>query len=474
MSDLFLDHALLPGGWARDVRISVDPAGWIVSVEEETSPRGATHRPGYAVPGVPNVHSHAFQRALAGLAERGSPDGDSFWGWRKRMYGFLETLTPTDVGAIAAQLFAELLRHGFTSIAEFHYLRNAPDGHAYDDPVEMARRIVEAASEVGMGLTILPTVYRASDFGGQSPTRAQRRFVASIEDFVGDVAVLGADLRRGEARVGLALHSLRAVPADELEVVVSAARSMDPALPIHIHVAEQIREVEGCLRWSGARPVEWLLDHIDVDEHWSLVHATHVTDTEVRGIAESGAVVALCPTTEANLGDGIFPLSALQEARGRFAIGTDAHVGRCPAEELRTLEYGQRLITHTRNVAAGPHDRSTGRQLLEAVWAGGRGACGRRIGRLAPGFRADVVVLDADSPLLVGRTDDEVLDSWLFGGGPTPVRDVVVGGRVVVEDGVHLLEEPVFRAFRAVVERLSGRSPQLGLDLGGSVSHGDP
>lgn len=468
MSDLFLDHALLPGGWARDVRISVDAAGWIVSIEEETTPRGATHRPGYAVPGLPNVHSHAFQRALAGLAERGSPKGDSFWGWRKRMYGFLGTLTPADVGVIAAQLYVELLRHGFTSIAEFHYLRNAPDGRPYDDPVEMARRIVESASEVGIGLTILPTVYRSSDFGGKSPTEGQRRFIASIEDFVGDVAVLGSDVRRGEARVGLALHSLRAVPPDEMEVVVSAARSMDPALPIHIHVAEQLREVESCLRWSGARPVEWLLDHANVDEHWSLVHATHVTDEEVRGIAEARAIVALCPTTEGNLGDGIFPLGALIEAGGRYAIGTDAHVGRCPAEELRLLEYGQRLTSHTRNVAAGPHDRSTARQLLGAAWAGGRGACGRRIGTLAPGFRADVVILDPEAPTLMGRSDDEVLDSWLFAGGPTPVRDVVVGGRAVVEDGEHLLREPVVRAYRAVVERLAGRSPQLGLELGGA------
>ena len=469
MSDLFLDHALLPGGWARDVRITVDPAGWIVSVQEETTPRGASHRPGYAVPGVPNVHSHAFQRALAGLAERGSPDGDSFWGWRKRMYDFLEALTPEDVEAIAGQLFVELLRRGFTSTVEFHYLRNAPDGRPYDDPVEMARRILAAASDTGMGLTILPTVYRASDFGGRAPTAAQRRFVASIEDFVGDVAVLGAELSRGDARVGLAAHSLRAVPAEELAVVVSAARSMDPGLPVHIHVAEQIREVEGCLRWSGARPVEWLLGNVDVDEHWSLVHATHVTEAEVRGIADSGAVVALCPATEANLGDGIFPLPDLMEAGGRYAIGTDAHVSRCPAEELRMLEYGQRLTTLTRNVAAGPHDRSTGRSLLAAAWAGGGASCGRRVGRLAPGFRADVVVLDAEHPTLVGRTEDEVLDGWLFGGGDTPVRDVVVGGRLVVEDGHHRREDEVFRGYRAVAERLAGQSPQLGLDLGGGV-----
>lgn len=467
MSDLFFDHALLPGGWARDVRMTIDASGWITTIEDETTPRGATHRAGYAIPGVPDVHSHAFQRAMVGLAERGSPNGDSFWGWRQTMYDFLGQLGPDDVHAIAGQLFSELLRQGFTSVVEFHYLRNDAEGRPYDDPVEMARRVLAAARETGIGITILPTVYRASDFGGRAPEPGQRRFVASIEDFVGDVAVLGAELGSGDARVGLALHSLRAVPEEELAVVVAAARSMDPSLPVHIHVAEQLKEVEGCLAWSGARPVEWLLDHADVDEHWSLVHATHVTSSEVMGIAESGASVGLCPMTEANLGDGIFPLEELVAAGGRYAIGTDSHVSRSPAAELRMLEYGQRLVTHTRNVAPGPHDRSTGRALLDAAWAGGAAATGRRVGRLAPGFRADVVLLDADHPDLVGRSEDDVLDSWVFGTDESPVCDVFVGGSLVVEGGVHLRAAPTANRYRAVAERLAGGTPQLQLDFRG-------
>lgn len=466
MSDLFLDSALLPGGWARDVRVSIDAAGWITAIDTETTPQGARHVPGIAVPGVPNVHSHVFQRAMAGLAERGSPDGDSFWTWRSRMYAFLETVGPDEAQAIAAQLFVECLRNGFTSVAEFHYLRNDVNGQPYDDPVEMARRILAAGHRTGLGLTILPTVYRASHFGGAPPTDGQRRFVASIEDFVGDVAVLGAEAPRGTARVGLALHSLRAVPAAELDVVVTAARSMDPTLPIHIHVAEQQAEVEASLAFSGARPVEWLLENAPVDEHWCLVHATHVNEGEVAGMAASRAVVGLCPTTEANLGDGIFPLAAHEAAGGRWAIGTDSHVGRNPATELRTLEYGQRLVRQERNVAGGPRHGSTGRALLDLAWQAGADACGRRVGRLALGYRADIVLLDPDHASLAGRTDDEALDSWVFSGDATPVRHVFTGGRWVVRDGHHLLEDEVLSQYRAVARDLARSTPQLGLDLG--------
>lgn len=465
MSDLFLDSALLPGGWARDVRLSIDSGGWITAVETETTPQAARHVPGIAVPGVPNVHSHVFQRAMAGLAERSSPDGDSFWTWRSRMYSFVERLDPDDVEAIAAQLFVELLKNGFTSLAEFHYLRNDRSGQPYDDPVEMARRILAAGDRTGVGLTMLPTVYRTSDFGGAAPTEGQKRFVASIEDFVGDVAVLGAEMTRGSARVGIALHSLRAVPPKEIDVVVAAARSMDPTLPIHIHVAEQVAEVEASLATSGARPVEWILDHAPVDSHWCLVHATHLSDDEVTGIAASKAVVGLCPTTEANLGDGVFPLRAFERAGGRWAVGTDSHVGRNPATELRTLEYGQRLTLRQRNIAGGHRPGSTGRSLLEQAWSGGAQACGRRIGRLAVGFRADIVLLDPDHPSIAGRSEDEALDSWIFSGDATPVRHVFTGGRWVVRDGHHLFEVDVAREYRERAVALGRDTTQLGLRL---------
>lgn len=465
MSDLFFDTAFLSGRWEHDVRIVTDDAGWIESVELDALPEGAQHIPGIAVPGVPDVHSHAFQRAMAGLTERGSPSGDSFWSWRERMYGFLRTLRPDDVEAIAGQLYTELLGHGFTAVAEFHYLRNDVDGRPYHDPVEMGRRILAAATRSGIGVTLLPVLYRSSGFGGLPSEYEQRRFVASVEDIVGDVDVLGAAASTGSARVGLALHSLRAVPPDDLAVAVEAVRGVDAQVPIHIHVAEQIREVEECLAWSGARPVEWLLDNAPVDERWCLIHATHVDPNEVVGLARSGAVVGLCPTTEANLGDGVFPLARYGEERGVWAIGTDSHVSRSPVAELRTLEYGQRLVGRVRNVAAGPHHRSTGRALLEAAWAGGAAACGRPVGRLESGFRADIVVLDPDHPALAGRDEDDVLDSWIFSGEDSPVRDVMVGGLWVVRDGRHHRRDEIVDAYRKVVRRLAGETPQLTIDF---------
>lgn len=465
MPHLFFDTALLPSGWADDVRVSVDTAGWITSVEPDARPRGATHLPGVAVPGVPNVHSHAFQRAMAGLAERGSPSGDSFWGWRQRMYGFLRTLDPDAVEAITAQLQVELLERGFTAVAEFHYLRNDTDGRPYEDPVEMGRRILAASRLTGMGMTLLPTVYRTADFGGEPVTHEQRRFATSVEDLVGDIAVLGAGATAGSVRIGLALHSLRAVPPEALAVAVKAAKGMDPEIPIHIHVAEQEREVGACLEWSGARPVEWLLDNADVDEDWCLIHATHVTDDEVAALAGSGATVGLCPTTEANLGDGVFPLPGYQQRNGSWAVGTDSHVGRDPAAELRLLEYGQRLLTRSRNVAAGLAHRSTGRALLDAAWAGGARACGRPLGALAPHLRGDVVVLDPEHPSLVGRAHDDLLDSWIFSGEESPVRHVLVGGRWVVRDGRHEKREEIAQGYRSVARSHGLDQDQLSMEL---------
>jgi len=465
MSDLFFDAAFLSGTWEQNVRLSVDGEGWIQSLNVGAVPKGAQHVPGIAVPGVPDVHSHAFQRAMAGLTERGSPSGDTFWSWRERMYGFLRALSPDDVEAIASQLYSELLKHGFTAVAEFHYLRNDVDGRPYEDPVEMGRRILASAARSGIGITLLPVLYRASDFGGAPPTPEQRRFVSSVEDLVGDVLILDAAARTGDTRVGLALHSLRAVPPDALSVAVEAIRESKHGTPIHIHVAEQVREVEACLAWSGARPVEWLLDNAPVDRHWCLVHSTHLDPNELEALAASGAVVGLCPTTEANLGDGAFRLAPYMARRGAWAIGTDSHVGRSPVAELRMLEYGQRLAGRVRNVAAGPQHRSTGRALLESAWAGGAQACGRAVGRLEVGCRADVVVLDSDHPSLVGREGDDVLDSWVFSGEDTPVRDVMVGGRWVVRGGRHIEEAEIAGGFREVARRLGHETPQLKLDL---------
>jgi formimidoylglutamate deiminase len=455
--------ALLPDGWRRDVRLEVDEGGWLTAVTPASGGGTAPTLPGVVVPGIPNLHSHAFQRALAGRAERGSPSGDTFWSWRERMYAFLAVLGPDDVEAIAAQLYVELLRHGYTSVCEFQYLHLDPAGSPYADPAEMSRRLLAAAASVGMGITLLPVLYVSGDFRAAPPTEGQRRFVLdedrylTLLDDVRDAVSSEAPGATAGARAGLAFHSLRAVPPDVLTRVLAAADEGDAGQPVHIHVAEQRREVEACLAWSGQRPVAWLLDHAPVDERWCLVHATHLNDNELRALARSGAVAGLCPTTEANLGDGLFRLADYLGAGGRLGIGSDSHVSVSPVEELRWLEYGQRLTRERRNVAPGPTERSTARTLLDAVWSGGRRAAGRPLGRLEAGARADWLVLDPDHPVLVGHEDDGLLDAWLFSGSESPVSEVWVGGRRVVEGGRHVAADEVATRFRGNVRGLVGR-----------------
>ena len=455
MSDLFFEFALLPDGWARDVRAHVTPDGDFGRILTGADPDGVRRVNGAAVPGVPNLHSHAFQRAMAGLTERGSTAEYGFWSWREQMYAFLARLTPDDVQAIAAQLYSEMLRHGYTAVTEFHYLRNDLDGGPYAAPQEMAFRLHEAATAAGIGLTLLPTLYRVADFGADAPLPEQRRFVARVDEILGDGEVLRqATAGDGNRRVGMALHSLRAVPPGDLASAVAALHAADPAAPVHIHLAEQVREVRACLDWSGASPVEWLLDHAPVDGRWCAVHATHMSGEETRALAASGAVAGLCPTTEANLGDGVFPLASYLVAGGRWGVGSDSHVSVSPAADLRMLEYSQRLTMHERNVAGGRESHSTGRALLEGAWAGGARASGRRLGAIRPGYRADIVVLDTEHPALVGREEDQLLDAWIFSGEDTPVRDVMVGGAWVVEGGRHRAQEETASAYRAVARQL--------------------
>ena len=456
MPDLLFDLALLPGGWARDVRAEVSAGGDFGEIVPGGDPAGTRRVAGAVVPGIPNVHSHAFQRAMAGLTECGSTAEYGFRSWREQMYAFLARLSPDDVQVVASQLYAEMLRHGYTAVAEFHYLRNDPHGRPYSAPHEMALRLHDAAAATGIGLTLLPTLYRVADFGADAPLEEQRRFVATVDEILADRDTLRRALAGdGNRRVGLALHSLRAVPAGDLTEAVDALSATDPTAPIHIHLAEQVTEVRACLSWSGASPVEWLLDHAPVDARWCAVHATHMTGEETRALAASGAVAGLCPTTEANLGDGVFPLASYLVAGGRWGVGSDSHVSVSPAADLRMLEYSQRLTMHERNVAGGRETHSTGRALLEGAWAGGAQASGRRLGAIRRGFRADVVVLDTDHPALVGRDDDQLLDAWIFSGEDTPVRDVMVGGDWVVEDGRHRGQEEIAAAYRAVARRLA-------------------
>ncbi|MBZ8132888.1 formimidoylglutamate deiminase [Afifella sp. IM 167] len=448
MGKLRFGQALTSAGWVENVTVETAPDGTIASVEAGGED-GATYA-GMALPGLPNLHSHAFQRGMAGLAERRGEAADSFWTWREVMYAFLERLTPDDVEAIAREAFVEMLEAGFTALGEFHYLHHAPGGAPYDDLAEMAGRIAAAASETGMGLTLLPVFYMHGGFGGAPLGPAQQRFGNDPERFAALLDASRAHLASlPDARLGIAPHSLRAITPETLAEVLPLAEGG----PIHIHAAEQEKEVADCLAWSGARPVEWLLANAPVGLGWCLVHATHMSPAETEALARSGAVAGLCPVTEANLGDGLFDGRSFLAAGGAFGIGSDSNVRIDAAEELRTLEYGQRLRDRERNVL-GRAASSTGRILYEGACAGGAAALSRAIGRIEPGMRADIVVLDAAHPALAGKAGDAALDSFLFAGGRECIADVYVGGEKLVEAGRHRDRQKVRARFSATMERL--------------------
>ncbi|MET0970139.1 MAG: formimidoylglutamate deiminase [Tardiphaga sp.] len=449
---LFFAHALLPAGWARDVVISIDN-GVIASVAANSSSADAQIISGVALPGMPNLHSHAFQRGMAGLTEIRGETEDSFWTWRQLMYRFIDTLTPDDVEAIAAYAYAEMLEAGFTSVAEFHYLHHDENGGAYDDLAEMAGRIAAASSETGIGLTLLPSFYNFSGFGGMAPVHGQRRFVNDPARFLmlldkSRAAISGLD----DAEIGIAPHSLRAVTPETLREIAAAA----PDGPIHIHAAEQVKEVEDCVAWSGQRPVAWLLDHLPVDRRWVLIHATHMTAEEAAGVARSGAVVGLCPLTEASLGDGIFEAPRYVDGGGSFGVGTDSNIEITASGELKQLEYSQRLHYRIRNAVARDAGQSTGRALYEHALAGGAQASGRAIGALESGKRADIVVLDDAHPDLCAVSGDRWLDALTFVAGKPAIAGVFVGGRQIVEGGRHIRREAIAARYRRTMQRLAG------------------
>jgi formimidoylglutamate deiminase len=449
------ERGFTPEGWRAPLWVEVDDAGWIAAVHHA--------RPGEApevvvsgavLPGVPNLHSHAFQRALSGRAET-SGSGDSFWSWREAMYRAVSVITPDDLEAIAAQAFVEMLEAGYTSVAEFHYLHNAAGGDRYADLGELSLAVVRAAKKSGIGLTLLPVLYTGSGFGKDSAAPEQLRFVLrpdELADLVGEL--LARHAGDPELRFGIAPHSLRAVSAEGFVATIEALRSIDPEAPIHVHAAEQLREVEECRAFYGMPPIAWLLDKVGVDRRWCVVHATHADPSELVGLASSAAVVGLCPTTEANLGDGIFPLRQFLDGGGVFGIGSDSNVCSNPAEELRWLEYGQRLRALKRNVAADAGEPSTGARLYRTALRGGTRALARPIGAIAPGLRADLVVLDTGHPALVAREPELIIDGWIFSAQNSPVRDVMVGGRWVVQGGRHAGRDAIASAFGRVLTRL--------------------
>jgi formiminoglutamate deiminase len=434
---LWFRTALLPQGWQERVRIHI-ANGRITRAETGVEPAANDERHAIAMPGFANVHSHGFQRGMAGLAETRGRVGDNFWTWREIMYRFLDRLTPDDVEAITTLAFAEMLERGFTRVGEFHYLHHDPTGAPYANPGELSWRIAAAATQTGIGLTLLPVFYAHSNFGGLPPVPGQRRFINGVDGF----ALIVDECRRAaasldDANVGIAPHSLRAVTSDELRAILPLAQGG----PVHIHAAEQTKEVDDCITWSGQRPVEWLLEHARVDSRWCLVHATHLSPSEVDGLARSGAVAGLCPITEANLGDGIFPAEAYLRAGGRFGIGTDSNILIDAAGELRAVEYAQRLSHRARNVLAEAEGRSTGRTLFDAALAGGARALGVSTPGLREGASADIVSLDENDPSLAGRRGDAMIDSWVFAGAAMDCvwrhgRKVVAGGRHHDRDGI--------------------------------------
>jgi formimidoylglutamate deiminase len=450
--------ALLADGWADEVTVVVDADGIITGVTAGRGEADATLIAGAAVPAVPNVHSHAHQRAMVGLAERSGAGHDTFWTWRETMYGFARVMTPDDLEAVAAQLYVEVLKSGSTAIGEFQYLHHQPDGSPYVEAAEMSMRCLQAARQAGIAITVLPTLYAHGGFGGKPPGEGQRRFVNGATHFLRIVEALARASRgRRLERVGISPHSLRAVTINLLTEVLDGLDALVPEAPVHIHVAEQMKEVEDCLAWSGRRPVQYLLENLPVSERWTAIHATHLTSTETAALARSGAVVGLCPTTEANLGDGIFPAPSYLGQGGAIAIGSDSHVTVSPAEDLRQLEYSQRLLLRARTVLAGGPHRSTGRRLLEAALEGGARSLAQPVGAIAAGRRCDIAVLDTDHPALYGRRGDALLDAWIFSAGNAAVRHVLVAGEPVVSDFRHVREEEIGRAFRAAIDRLDRR-----------------
>lgn len=450
MTRLHFASALLPSGWANDVQVVI-AAGAIAEVTPNVAPVAGDERHTIALPGLASLHSHAFQRGMAGLAELRGDSTDTFWTWRETMYRFALAMTPDDVAAVATLLYVEMLEQGFTRVGEFHYLHHDCDGSPYADVAEMAARIAQAAEASGIALTLLPSFYAHGSFGGAQPHDGQRRFICTVDQF----ATLMAASRKVIAKlpganIGIAPHSLRAVTPDELRALVPLAEGG----PVHIHAAEQVKEVEDCLAWSGRRPVQWLLEHAPVDRRWCIIHATHTTDEEIAAFARTGAVAGLCPITEASLGDGIFPAPEFLAAAGSFGVGTDSNVLVGAADELRQLEYGQRLKHRQRNVLSSGAGRSTGRTLFDHALAGGARALAQGTIGLTPGARADIVTLDMSHPSLSGRAGDTIIDGWIFAAGSGAIDCVWAGGDKVVEGGRHRLRQAARERFNASVRRL--------------------
>lgn len=457
-----VEHLHQPNGWLSPGYLEVGSDGMILSVTA-VKPQGKVVEKlrGFGVPGLSNLHSHAFQRALAGRTEfvEAARAEDNLWTWRKEMYRLVDKLSPEDYEAIAALVYLEMLQFGMTAVCEFHYVHHQPGGSTYANPAEMSDRLIAAAGQTGLGMTILPVLYAHGGIG-KPVESTQRRFVHGVDDYLSLIETLRTR-RSGQPnlRVGAALHSLRAVTPDEVRAALAGMQAMDPAARLHIHVSETTHEVAEVQAGLGARPVQWLLDNVGLGPNWCLVHATHLDASEIAGMAASGAVAGICPLTEATMGDGFFALTEYHGAGGTWGIGTDSHYSTSTAEELRILECGKRLELRRRNVIARSLNGApahTGRVLFDTALAGGEQASGQGGGSLTVGRRADLVMLDADSQVLLGHGPETVLDAWVLAGTQNPVRDVMIAGRWVIRDGHHPEQARIRSEFRKTATRLFG------------------
>ena len=459
---LFAEHALLPKGWARDVLLQWNAQGqWQAMEAGQAAPPQVLRAAGPVLPGMPNLHSHAFQRAMAGLTEYRSHAQDSFWSWRSLMYRFAAAITPDKLEAIATSLYVEMLEAGYTSVCEFHYVHHDHDGRPYADDAALSMCLLRAAARAGIGLTLLPVLYQTSGFGGTPPSEGQRRFIRSTDNMLALLQKLKPLCEAQGARLGLAPHSLRAVPPDSLREALAGLHAMDTAAPVHIHIAEQTAEVDACLAWSGQRPVQWLLEHAPVDARWCLVHATHMTPEESMRAARTGAVAGLCPSTEANLGDGIFDAASWLQGGGRWGVGSDSHACVNAAEELMLLEYSQRLATRQRNVLASIDQPSVATAMMLAAVAGGAQASARPVAGMAVGQQADFMELDAQHLLVRDLPSPEaMLSAHVFASHrQSALLQVWVSGRLRVQSGRHALHESALRGGVAARQQLLKKTP---------------
>ncbi len=421
-------YALLEDGWARDCRITVNGEGLIAAIDTDASTAGATTLPGPVIPGMVNVHSHIHQRLIAGLTGYRAAGADSFWTWREQMYRAVGQLAPDELKTLASYAFMELIEGGYTVTGEFHY----PHRLGGAEPMQTAASLLEAADAAGMALTLLPVWYRYAGFGRQAPAERQRPFVMALDELAGLVGDLVDDVAGSIHRVGVAPHSLRAVEVSDLPELLSVIDSG----PVHLHISEQPAEVDECRKYCGRTPIELLTEHVDLDRRWCLIHATHASDEEIRVMAQSDAVVGLCPTTEADLGDGLFPAREFVDQGGRFAIGSDSNLVTDAATELRLLDWGQRLQLNRRNVLCDEGEH-LGRRLWRDAAGAGADALNQPVGTLAVGRRADWVVLDAAHPLLAGLDADHQLDTLVLAGARDLVDQVWIAGRKQVDGGRH-------------------------------------